>query len=181
MFFLFKTGIREKKILIPLWLSLILLGAACSKILGISPMITGFGAGIASNFMPLKKQLILKKFFLLFNDRIIVLFLMLSGLLLKVSLPLLLTAVLYLLVRILARILTSFFNFRGKIVRDFLQKSIFSLFQGEVFLGFLLYYAMEFHFYEILNVALISLIFSEFLINYYAYRFIGTEKKSHGG
>lgn len=166
-FFLFKSPIENKVVSISLWLSLMFLLAGFSKILGLSPLISGFLLGIASNFMPLKKQLILKKFFLTIHESLMILFLVLVGFFFKVSLPLLLLSGLYLLMRIVTQISLNVLNFKQRAMDNFFQKSILSLLQGEVFLGFLLYYALEFDFYEILNIALISLIFSEILINYY--------------
>lgn len=166
-----KLRIDESIFNVILWLSLILLGSALSQILGFSSIIIGFATGLFSNFASARKQIVLKRFFYFFNEYIIILFLFMAGFLMELSFPMLLLALIYLAIRIFARILMRLLNAKKISLPGFFRKDIFLLFQGEYFLAFMIIYALEYRFNQILSIALFSLLFSEILINYYHFHY----------
>jgi hypothetical protein len=178
VFLVIRLKILNAKVLIALWTGLILMGAGISRIIGFSPIIIGFLTGLSSNFMSARKQVIIKKFFFLFNEYMIVLFLFTGGYLMDISPTVLLIGVAYLALRIFSRIFIRYFSLKNFSLTNFFHKDILSLFQGEYFLAFLIIYAVEYEFPKALSVALISLLFSEILINYYYYRYVN--QKSGG-
>ncbi|PKL11208.1 MAG: hypothetical protein CVV50_06040, partial [Spirochaetae bacterium HGW-Spirochaetae-6] len=171
LFLTVKLRIDDNTFNIILWLSLILLGAAFSQIIGFSAIIIGFATGLFSNFASARKQIILKRFFYFFNEYIIILFLFMAGFLMELSFPMLILALVYLAIRIFARILMRLLNAKKISFQGFFRKDIFLLFQGEYFLAFMIIYALEYRFNQILSIALISLLFSEILINYYHFHY----------
>lgn len=167
---LLKIKLPSNKMNLILWISIILLGAGLSRIIGFSSLLIGFFTGIFSNFFSLRKQESLKKFLNNFNEHIIILFLFMTGFFMKISYSMLIIGVVYVVLRIFSRIFIRFFsNFS---LKNFFKENVFFLFQGEYFLAFLLIYGIAYHFEEGLSIALISLIFSEFIINFYYHRFL---------
>jgi len=162
---LLKLKMKNTKMIHIFLLSLIFISAGLSDVLGFSPMLLGFGVGLVSNYMTVEKQIQMKRFLFLFNDYIMILFVFFIGIFMEISVPILLLGIVYIAIRLTARFFLNLFSFKD--FKKQFQKDLIFLFQGEYFLGFLIIYAIDYKFNAILSIAVVSLFFTEILINYY--------------
>lgn len=166
-----KIRIENFKTLGILWLSLVLLGSVFSQSMGIFPLIFGFIAGIFSNYMPIRPQLSLKQTFFFFNEYLLYLFTFIAGFLMQISFIMILLGLFYLLVRLFSRFTIQLMVNKQMSFEIFFKKDAFFLLQGEYLLAFLLIYAIEYRFNEILSIGLLSLVFSDILLYIYSHKF----------